>query len=268
MKQILNKVPEITIIYWIIKIAATTLGETGADTFSMTLNFGYGLASIIFISIFLVLLLVKLAIKKYEPLLYWLVFTSTSIAGTAMCDYMDRTMGLGYDLGALVLVGILLAILAVWKHQEKTISVEKILTTKAEIFYWSAFLFANTLGTAAGDYLADDLELGFILSAGIITMLLITIIILHYYTHISKVVLFWFAFVLTRPFGATFGDFLTKPISEGGLNLGTIGSSIFFIIVLCAVVVIEMQSHKKRKEKLLSCIINNDLTFEGNEELL
>ncbi|HPD83606.1 MAG TPA: hypothetical protein PLK85_07310 [Alphaproteobacteria bacterium] len=244
---ILNRVPIIIFSYWIIKIAATTLGETGADYFSMTMNLGYATASVIFMAVFLVFLGIKLTIKKYDPIIYWLVFTSTSIVGTAICDFMDRTLGLGYALGSAVLFISLLVVLALWYYKERSISVENVTTARAEVFYWIAFLIANTLGTAIGDYLADDLGLGFAGGASLIGGLLIVITGMHYYTKISPVVLFWFAFVLTRPFGATFGDFLTKPTEKGGLDLGTIGASVFFIIILVIFVFMEHRAHQKRR---------------------
>jgi len=243
---VLNRVPLIVLSYWVIKIAATTLGETGADHFSHTMNMGYANASMLFMGIFLVLLLIKLAIKKYDPIVYWLVFTSTSIAGTAICDFMDRTLGLGYLWGSVILFIGLLVVLAAWYYKEKSISVEHITTPRAEIFYWVAFLFANTLGTAAGDYLADNAGLGFAMSAGLISGILAITALLHYFTKISPILLFWIAFVFTRPFGATFGDFLTKPVDHGGLDLGTLGSSAVFVVMLVVFVGLEHRAHKKR----------------------
>lgn len=227
-----NRVPAIVFSYWAIKIAATTLGETGADMFSMTFNLGYASTSIIFLSIFLIFLITKLAIRKYHPTIYWLVFTATSIVGTAMSDFMDRTLGFGYAVGSLVLISLLVIILIIWRSVEKSLSVENINTPQAEIFYWIAFLVANTLGTALGDFLADSSGLGFAGGAMLISGLLVVTALMYYFTKTSRILLFWIAFVLTRPFGATFGDLLTKPIKSGGLNLGTIGSSIFFALVL------------------------------------
>lgn len=227
-----NRVPAIVLSYWIIKIAATTLGETGADFLSMTLGLGYASASIIFFSVFILFFGVKLLMKKFNPIIYWIVFTATSLAGTAVSDFMDRTLGLGYVAGSLILFSILLVILAVWRYAEKSLSVEHIVTGKAETYYWLAFLIANTLGTAFGDFLADTSGLGFSGGAMLISGLLMITALLHYFTRISSVLLFWIAFVLTRPFGATFGDLLTKPLSQGGLNFGTLGSSLFFAIVL------------------------------------
>ena len=242
----INRVPHILFIYWVIKIASTTLGETGADMFSMTFDYGYETTIAIFTGLFALLLGIKLLIKRYDPTIYWLVFTATAIVGTAFSDYIDRTLGLGYAAGSVILTFALILILALWKRAENSINVEYIVTAKAETYYWLAFLIANTLGTAAGDFLADDMEFGFAVSAAIITGLLIFITLLHYYTKISKTVLFWLAFVLTRPFGATFGDFLTKPVESGGLNLGTIGASIFFAVVLVISIHKETRLEKSR----------------------
>ena len=241
-----NRVPHIILLYWVIKIAATTLGETGADLFSMTLNLGYGVSIFIFLIIFLILLSVKLTLKRYNPIAYWLVFTATAIVGTGISDFIDRTLGLGYAIGSVFLVILLALILLLWYKKEKSIAVEYITTTSAEIYYWIAFLIANTLGTAAGDFVADTLGLGFLVSAILITGLLIITAILHYYTQTSNILLFWIAFVLTRPFGATFGDLLTKPIEKGGINLGTIGASIFFILLLTIGLIKETRLEKIR----------------------
>jgi len=242
----INRVPHIILLYWIIKIASTTLGETGADMFSMTFDLGYRDTIAIFMSIFLLLLGVKLYQKRYNPLTYWLVFTATAIVGTAISDYVDRTLGLGYVAGSIILIILLLIILEIWYIKEKSIEVENITTTSSEIFYWLAFLIANTLGTAVGDFLADELGIGFLTSAILITGLLCLIILLHFYTKVSSVVLFWIAFVLTRPFGATFGDLLTKSTIEGGLNFGTIGTSIFFTFILVIAILKEIEAEKNR----------------------
>ncbi|MBF0282469.1 MAG: hypothetical protein HQM07_07905 [Zetaproteobacteria bacterium] len=239
-----SRVPHIIALYWVIKIAATTLGETGADMFSMTLNLGYATTIALFLSIFLMFLWLKLQIKRYEPTLYWLTFTATAIAGTAISDFIDRTLGLGYAVGSALLLLLLLLTLLHWYWKEGTLSVEKIYTTRAESHYWLAFLLANTLGTAAGDFIADDLKLGFITSATLIGGLLIVLILLHFTTRISTIILFWLAFVLTRPFGATFGDFLTKPIESGGIALGTIGASLFFAVTLTVTLYWEIKREK------------------------
>ncbi len=239
-----TRVPQIIILYWIIKIASTTLGETGADMFSMTFNLGYATTILIFMAIFLLFLSIKLSLKRYEPLTYWLTFTATAIVGTAISDFIDRTLGLGYAVGSLVLVSLLGIVLYFWHRIDGTLSVEKIYKTSSELYYWIAFLIANTLGTAAGDFLADDLEIGFMQSATLISIVLLTLVVLNYYTKISKIFLFWLAFVLTRPFGATFGDLLTKPLDHGGLDLGTIGASTFFAVVLVLALILEINYEK------------------------
>lgn len=246
----LNRVPHIIFLYWVIKIASTTLGETGADMFSMTYDLGYGVTILIFIALFAFFLGVKLWMKRYDPIVYWLTFTATAIVGTAISDFIDRTLGLGYMVGSVLLVGLLVAVLLGWYLQDKSINVERITSGVSEVYYWVAFLIANTLGTAAGDFLADDLELGFMQSAMIISGLLALIGWSHFYTRISSVLLFWLAFVLTRPFGATFGDLLTKSHEHGGLDLGTVGSSIFFAVILVAAVFREVQLEKRREADL------------------
>lgn len=245
--NLINRVPHIILLYWVIKIASTTLGETGADMFSMTYNLGYGETILIFMGLFAVFLGVKLAIKRYEPITYWLTFTATAIAGTAISDFIDRTLGLGYTAGSALLVSLLLLVLLAWYVKEKSINVEYVTNTPVEVFYWLAFLIANTLGTAAGDFLADTLGLGFGTSAMLITGMLVAIALLHFYTKVSGTLLFWLAFVLTRPFGATFGDLLTKTHEKGGLDLGTVGSSLFFAVILVAAVYRETQLEKSRK---------------------
>ncbi|MDD2369374.1 MAG: hypothetical protein PHQ90_08735 [Sulfuricurvum sp.] len=215
-----DRVPHILFLYWVIKIASTTLGETGADMFSMTYDIGYGNTIVLFMGLFVILLSIKLRVKRYEPIIYWLTFTATAIAGTAISDFIDRTLGLGYTMGSLLLVSLLILILWGWYIKEKSISVECITTTGAEIFYWMAFLVANTLGTAAGDFLADELGMGFAQSAMLISTILALIALLHYQSTVSKVLLFWLAFVLTRPFGATFGDLLTKTHEQGDSTSG------------------------------------------------
>jgi uncharacterized membrane-anchored protein len=244
----LNKVAKVTLVFWIMKIAATTLGETGGDLLSMTLNVGYAVSSLILLGFFLVTVAIQLSVKKYYPIIYWLVIVSTSTAGTTMSDYMDRTLELGYALGSLILISCLIAILALWRYSEGTLSVNNIRTTKAEAFYWTAILFSNTLGTALGDFLADSSGLGFFGGAILIGSLLAVVVLLYYLTSLSRILLFWIAFVLTRPFGATFGDVLTKPIEKGGLNLGTIGSSIVLACILVFFVVLATIQEKRVEE--------------------
>lgn len=244
--KIVSRVPQIILLYWIIKIASTTLGETGADMFSMTFNLGYGMTIALFMTIFVLFLVIKLSMKRYDPLMYWLVFTATAIVGTAISDFIDRTLGFGYTGGSLMLFSLLLIVLALWCRQEKSISVENITSLPAELYYWLAFLVANTLGTAAGDFLADELGIGFMNSALMIAGVLILASLLHFYTKVSSLLLFWIAFVLTRPFGATFGDLLTKTTEHGGLGIGTIGASCFFAVVLAVTLMREIKSEKTK----------------------
>jgi uncharacterized membrane-anchored protein len=242
----MNKVAVVTFSFWIIKICATTLGETAGDLLSMTLDIGYGLSSIILISLFLITLTAQLFSSKFNPVLYWSVILTTSTAGTTMSDYMDRTLELGYAKGSLILVTGLSIVLAIWHFSEKSLSVSHIQTTKAELFYWIAILFSNTLGTALGDYLADDSGLGFLGGAALVGGLIALIALASYLTKINRVILFWLAFILTRPFGATFGDLLTKPVVHGGLGYGTIGSSAILAILLVTFVIYSIKVEAKR----------------------
>jgi uncharacterized membrane-anchored protein len=247
----MNKLPQITFLFWVMKIAATTLGETAGDLLSMTLNVGYALSSIILISVFLVSVVVQLKSKKYHPFLYWTVILTTSTAGTTMSDYMDRTLGLGYAKGSLLLVTILAIIFIVWRLSAHSFSVQDIRTFKVELLYWTAILFSNTLGTALGDFLADDSGLGFAGGAILIGSLLAAIVLVAYFTKISKTLLFWIAFVLTRPFGATMGDVLTKSKEKGGLNFGTIGSSAILGATLFILVMYTMVLNKRNEQRVL-----------------
>lgn len=241
----MDKLPKITIFFWVMKICATTLGETAGDLMSMTLNIGYAVSTIILLGIFLATLTTQLFSKKYHPLLYWSVILATSTAGTTMSDFMDRTLGLGYATGSMILITLLVTILGIWRFTQGSLSVENIRTLKVELFYWTAILFSNTLGTALGDYLADDSGLGFAGGAALIGGILALIVLAHYYTKISKVVLFWAAFVLTRPFGATLGDFLTKSTEKGGIDLGTIGSSLILGAILVVFIIYTTAKEKR-----------------------
>ena len=244
MNAVLNKVPQITLAFWIMKICATTLGETAGDLLSMTLNVGYAVSSLILISIFLATLAGQLAARAFHPLLYWTVILSTSTAGTTMSDYMDRTLNLGYLAGTTILVTILICVLAAWKLVIGSLAVDNIRSFRVELFYWTAILFSNTLGTALGDFLADSSGLGFAGGALLIGSLIGATILAHFFTPIPKTILFWIAFVLTRPFGATAGDLLTKTHEKGGLGFGTIGSSAVLFAILFALIVWMMRKHQ------------------------
>ncbi|HWK43073.1 MAG TPA: hypothetical protein VNT30_00020 [Stellaceae bacterium] len=243
----MNKVPQITLAFWIMKICATTLGETGGDLLSMTLNVGYAISTLILISVFVVTLIGQLSSKAYHPFLYWAVILSTSTAGTTMSDFMDRTLGLGYATGTTILVLLLISILAVWRFSLGSLSVTRITTFKVEAFYWAAILFSNTLGTALGDFLADSSGLGFAGGALLIAGILALIVAAHFFTEISDTLLFWMAFVLTRPFGATAGDLLTKTPKQGGLGFGTVGSSLILasILIVCILLTYWKGSHRQ-----------------------
>lgn len=232
----MNKLPTITLAFWIMKIAATTLGETAGDLLSMTLGVGYVASSIILFAGFLVTVALQIRSRRYIPPLYWLVIVSTSTSGTTISDMMDRTFELGYPAGSAILLTILGAIFAYWYSTGESLAVDQAHSPKVELLYWTTILFSNTLGTAMGDFLADSSGLGFLCGAILVGSLIGVVIVLHYTTKLSKVALFWIAFVLTRPFGAQFGDVLTKTHEKGGLDLGTMGSSAVLAAILIVLV--------------------------------
>jgi len=244
--RLMNKVAEITFAFWVMKICATTLGETAGDLLSMTLNVGYALSTLILLGIFVATLIVQLTSRAFHPLLYWSVILSTSTAGTTMSDFMDRTLELGYATGSLILAILLIVVLAVWRWSVGTISVSNIQSPRVEGFYWAAILVSNTLGTALGDYLADSSGLGFAGGAALIASVIAAIVAANYWTSLSRIALFWAAFVLTRPLGATVGDLLTKTPEEGGLGFGTIGSSAVLAAVLLILIILTTRAHAKR----------------------
>jgi uncharacterized membrane-anchored protein len=212
-----SKVPEVTLIFWLIKILATTLGETGGDAVSMSMDLGYALSSLIFISIFVVAVVAQISAKAFYPLLYWFVVIATTTAGTTMADFADRSLGIGYPGGASLLLLFLLASLTFWYRKERTISVSTVVTPRVETFYWVSILFSQTLGTALGDWMADTNGLGYEGGALVFLAGLALIAVAYFRTNISRTLLFWAAFILTRPLGATLGDFLDKPAQDGGL---------------------------------------------------
>ena len=236
----MNKLSQITFSFWIMKICATTLGETAGDLLSMTFHIGYALSSVILLGFFFVTLTIQLLAKEFNPIKYWAVILATSTAGTTISDFMDRSLGLGYANGSLILFTFLVTTLLIWNFKEKSLSVTNIQTLRGEVFYWTAILFSNTLGTALGDFLSDNSGLGFSGGALLIGSSLFLIVLSYYFTRISRVFIFWAAFILTRPFGATFGDLLTKPLEKGGLNFGTIGSSIILFVILLVLIIISI----------------------------
>jgi uncharacterized membrane-anchored protein len=231
-----SKVPEVTLIFWIIKILATTLGETGGDAVSMSMNLGYATSSMIFIGIFIVAVLAQIAAKAFHPFLYWLVVIATTTAGTTMADFADRSLGIGYPGGAALLFGLLMASLAVWYWSAGSISVNTVATPKIETFYWVAILFSQTLGTALGDWMADTNGLGYEGGALVFTAGLLVIAVAYFATNISRTLLFWAAFILTRPLGATLGDLLDKPLDNGGLAFSRYYATAILVVIIIACV--------------------------------
>jgi uncharacterized membrane-anchored protein len=230
---VLSKVPEVVLGFWIIKILATTLGETGGDALSMSLNLGYAVSTLILFAPFLILVIAQVRAKKFHPFLYWGVIVGTTLAGTTMADFADRSLGIGYPGGASILFGLVLLSLLAWKLAVGTVSVNNIVTQKAEIFYWVTILFSNTLGTALGDWTSEGT--GFAGGVYLFFGLLGVLALLYFFTKISRTFLFWAAFILTRPLGASMGDLLTKSHEDGGLALGRFTSSavIAVAMVLC-----------------------------------
>jgi uncharacterized membrane-anchored protein len=236
---VLSKVPEVTLIFWIIKIAATTLGETGGDSVTMTLNWGYLTGSAIFLPLLAALVIVQISAKRFHPFLYWATIVASTTAGTTMADFADRSLGIGYTGGSSLLLGCVLAVLAVWYWSEGTISVETVNTPRVEAFYWAAITFSQTLGTALGDWMADSTGLGYEGGALVFAAGLAILAVVYYRTAVSRVLLFWAAFILTRPLGATVGDFLDKPVSHGGLALSRpLASAVIAAIIIACIVIL------------------------------
>ncbi|MCG2611822.1 hypothetical protein LZZ90_09930 [Flavobacterium sp. SM15] len=240
----LNKVAKINLIFWLMKIVATTLGETLGDFISMTLNLGYTVGIAVTLAFFLVVLLAQLAVKKYTPVIYWLVIIGTTTLGTEISDYIDRTLHLGYTVGSTLLMNCLLLTLFLWFEKYKNLEVYPIKNKQKEIYYWTAILFSNSLGTAFGDFLSDYFGLSYLQGALVTGGVILIVVLLHNLTKINHILLFWVAFVFTRPFGATFGDFLTKPLDKGGLYLGTLNSSLVSASIMTVLLFIAHKQHK------------------------
>jgi uncharacterized membrane-anchored protein len=232
-----SKVPEVTLVFWFIKILATTLGETGGDAVSMSLDLGYAVSSFIFIGIFVVAVVAQIFAKTFHPWLYWLVVIATTTAGTTMADFADRSLGIGYPGGAALLFALLMIALLVWYRSAGSISVNTVATPRIETFYWVAILFSQTLGTALGDWMADTNGLGYEGGALVFTAGLAVIAAAYFWTNISRTLLFWGAFILTRPLGATLGDWLDKPLDDGGLAFSRFYATGILAAVILACVV-------------------------------
>lgn len=228
----LSKVPQVTLAFWIIKILATTLGETGGDAVSMQLGLGYIVATLIFLVYFVVTIIAQVGAKRFHPLFYWAAVVATTTVGTTTSDMFDRTFGMGYVKSSAILLAAVIVVLAIWRRTTGSIAVDRITSKTNETFYWITILISNTLGTALGDFTADDAGLGFTGGAVLFSALIAVVAALNYFTKIPKAILFWAAYILTRPLGATLGDTLTKPFSEGGLNLNRIAASLVILIAM------------------------------------
>ena len=233
-----SKVPQVTLIFWFIKIFCTTLGETGGDAVTMSMNLGYLVGTAIFAAIFLVAVAAQVYAKQFHPFLYWITIIATTTVGTTMADFFDRSLGIGYTGGSLSLFVLLMASLGVWYWSQGSVSVTTVSTPKVEAFYWITIMFSQTLGTALGDWTADSMDLGYGWAAVIFGSLLAVVAALHFWTKISKTALFWTAFILTRPLGAVVGDFLDKPLNHGGLNLSRYTASGVLVVLVIAGILI------------------------------
>ena len=254
--ELVAKVPQVTFLFWVVKILATTLGETGGDAVTMswlgettaeskgtgyligTAGTGYLIGTAIFGVIFVVTVLVQIKAKKFHPFLYWLTIVATTTVGTTLADYCTRSLGIGYTGGSTILLICVIASLLIWRWSTGSISIETVSTPKVEIFYWVTIMFSQTLGTALGDWVADTNEMGYLGAAAVFGGLLLLTALLYYLTSFSRVILFWAAFILTRPLGATLGDFLDKPIAAGGLALSRYTASLALLVVIVALILI------------------------------
>jgi uncharacterized membrane-anchored protein len=242
-KLALSKVPEVTLGFWIIKVLATTLGETGGDTVTMTLNWGYLAGVVLFGIVLVVLVLAQIWAKRFRPFLYWATIIASTTFGTAMADFADRSLGIGYTGGSSLLLLCALVTLGLWYWSEGTVSVTTVSTPKVEAFYWATITFSQTLGTALGDWLADTRDLGYERGALVFAAALAVVAALYFWTNVSRVTLFWVAFILTRPLGATVGDFLDKPVSQGGLNLSRpLASAVIAALIVALIIVLPQRA--------------------------
>jgi len=236
-----SKVPEVTLGFWVIKILATTLGETGGDAVTMSMNFGYLAGTAIFAAMFAVAVAAQISAKRFHPFLYWVVIVATTTVGTTLADFVDRSLGIGYLGGSSLLAGLLIASLVTWHRTLGTVSIDSINSNQAEIFYWITILFSQTLGTALGDWMADSTGLGYAGGALVFAAGLAITVAAFFWTNVSRTVLFWIAFVLTRPLGATVGDFLDKPLDQGGLALSRYTASISLAAVMVLLILLVPQ---------------------------
>lgn len=253
--ELIAKVPHVTFLFWVIKVLATTLGETAGDAVTMSWlgettpeakGTGYLIGTGIFGAIFVVAVLVQIRAKGFHPFLYWLTIVATTTVGTTLADYCTRSLGIGYTGGSTILLISVIASLLIWRSATGSISIETVSTPKVEIFYWVTIMFSQTLGTALGDWVADTNEMGYLGAAAIFGGLLLLTALVYYLTSFSRVILFWAAFILTRPLGATLGDFLDKPIAEGGVALSRYNASLALVVVIVALILIVPQKPASR----------------------
>jgi len=241
--QLLSKIPEVTLGFWVVKILATTLGETGGDSVTMTLNWGYLTGTLIFVALLVLFVALQIGAKRFRPFLYWATIVASTTFGTTMADFADRSLGIGYTGGATLLFLCLMAVLAMWYRSLGTISVNTVTAPKAEAFYWAAITFSQTLGTALGDWIADTGGLGYEGGALVFAAGLAVLAVLYFWTEVSHVALFWAAFILTRPLGAAVGDFLDKPVSNGGLNLSRpLASAVLAAIIVSCIILLPQRA--------------------------
>jgi uncharacterized membrane-anchored protein len=241
-QELLSKVPEVTLVFWIIKILATTLGETGGDAVSMSMHLGYLVSTGIFAVIFIAAVIVQISAKQFHPVIYWTTIVATTTVGTTLADFADRSLGVGYAGGTAILFSLLMASLFIWYRTMGSVAVDTVSSPKSEMFYWGTIMFSQTLGTALGDWTADTAGIGYNGGALLFGAMLALLAAAYYLTSISHTVLFWAAFILTRPLGAVVGDFLDKPLSQGGLALSRYSASVTLLVLigLC----IALFSHK------------------------
>lgn len=240
-----SKIAEVTAVFWVLKVFATTLGETAGDYLSQTLDLGYVAGLGITGTILAVLLALQIRSRAYHPAFFWAAITGTTMAGTEISDMMDRTFGLGYASGSALLLAGLLGSLMLWYRREGTLSVRGLSQPRVEVMFWLAVLFSNSLGTAYGDFLVDDMGLGYLFAAIVCTAVILGVLVLHHKRLMNDIALFWIAFIFTRPFGATFGDLLTKSLAKGGLDLGTMNASLVCLGAMTLLVLAEMRRRSR-----------------------
>lgn len=240
-----SKVPEVTLAFWVIKILATTLGETGGDAVSMSMNLGYLVGTAIFALIFVAAVAVQISAKKFHPVTYWVTILASTTVGTTMADFADRSLGIGYPGGTAILLALLLASLFTWHRTMGSIAIGTVNSAKTEIFYWVTIMFSQTLGTALGDWTADSAGMGYLGSAAIFCALLAAVTLAYFFTKVSRTTLFWAAFVLTRPLGAVVGDFLDKPTDHGGLALSRYAASAILLVLIGLLIAVFKQKPAK-----------------------